>query len=309
MMPAPDPHNDGPPLRPPAPPQRFQQIQPVLLRYRYEACRQVRIRRERWPDWLLMWSPQGTLRVAGRPWALDADAVVIIAPHTVFDLAIRASLQEGAPDDYIVRMRPIAHGESARSLARRGEAAHLFAHFLVHGLTYVPACGITRIACTPLLRQLLHRAQAVLQQTPEQTAFDQAATGMLAMVVQECLHQMPRETWTPHRVDARVAELLPWIDEHLAEPLPTAQLAQQVGLPMRTFTRWFREQAGITPQEAVRAARLRKARTLLAEGRLGIAQIAQACGFADRYYFTRIFTDEIGVSPGRYRIRLLGQRL
>jgi len=49
--------------------------------------------------------------------------------------------------------------------------------------------------------------------------------------------------------------------------------------------------------------RLERARYLLDDSDLSIKQIAHACGFADPNYFSRIFRQRHGQSPGAYRQR------
>jgi AraC-like DNA-binding protein len=44
-----------------------------------------------------------------------------------------------------------------------------------------------------------------------------------------------------------------------------------------------------------------KACNLLHHSDLSIDQIASACGFSDRYYFTRVFSKTMAASPGAYR--------
>ncbi|TNJ67060.1 AraC family transcriptional regulator [Paenibacillus hemerocallicola] len=40
---------------------------------------------------------------------------------------------------------------------------------------------------------------------------------------------------------------------------------------------------------------------------LALEQIAEECGFGNVYYFTRVFTKEYGMPPGKYpRIKLQG---
>jgi AraC family transcriptional regulator len=47
--------------------------------------------------------------------------------------------------------------------------------------------------------------------------------------------------------------------------------------------------------------RVERAKALLLARRLGLADIAIACGFVDQSHFTRVFTKLEGDSPGRWR--------
>lgn len=68
----------------------------------------------------------------------------------------------------------------------------------------------------------------------------------------------------PHeRVVKRAAQL---IDDHCAEPLGTADIAEAVGLSVRVLRAGFQEQFGTTPMAYLRQARLRRVRDDLSDG-------------------------------------------
>jgi transcriptional regulator GlxA family with amidase domain len=57
---------------------------------------------------------------------------------------------------------------------------------------------------------------------------------------------------------------------------------------------------GLSISRYLRALRLRKAQELLADSSLNIAEVAYAVGFEDPKYFSRVFSEEFGVSPGHF---------
>ncbi len=67
------------------------------------------------------------------------------------------------------------------------------------------------------------------------------------------------------------------------------------------FIRRFREATGRTPARYVQERRLERASELLVSTDHSIDRIAELSGFANRYYFTRVFTQRMGLPPGRYR--------
>ena len=67
------------------------------------------------------------------------------------------------------------------------------------------------------------------------------------------------------------------------------------------FIRCFRDATGQTPARYVQDRRLRRAAEALVATDRSIDEIAERCGFANRYYFTRVFSQRMGVSPARYR--------
>lgn len=59
---------------------------------------------------------------------------------------------------------------------------------------------------------------------------------------------------------------------------------------------------GMSITRYVRALRLSKAKDLLASSELTISEIAYAVGFDDPKYFSRVFSEEFGVSPANFRL-------
>ncbi len=90
---------------------------------------------------------------------------------------------------------------------------------------------------------------------------------------------------------------------HFAGVLSIADLARECGLSPSHFTRAFRQSTGVQPHRWLCGIRLDSAKRLLRAGDLPLAEIALACGFGDQSYFTRIFTREVGLSPGAWQRR------
>ncbi len=63
----------------------------------------------------------------------------------------------------------------------------------------------------------------------------------------------------------------------------------------------FRSHVGTTPRELLLATRLDRARVLLAETSLPIAEVALCCGFADQATLTHAMQRVLGITPGRLR--------
>ncbi len=103
--------------------------------------------------------------------------------------------------------------------------------------------------------------------------------------------------------DARVVHMIEWMQRCYAEPLTNAMIASQVGLGPDQAVRLFAKATGVTPLNRLRRMRIEEASRLLATTDLGIKQIAAACGFANRFHFTRLFAEQTGVGPGAFRRR------
>ncbi|WP_347178621.1 GlxA family transcriptional regulator [Streptomyces iconiensis] len=100
---------------------------------------------------------------------------------------------------------------------------------------------------------------------------------------------------------ASTATARSWALNHLEHPLTLSQLAAQETMSVRTFTRRFREEVGISPQQWLTQQRTERARTLLEESDLSVDQIAQRSGFGSAATFRMHFQASLGVSPSAYR--------
>lgn len=99
----------------------------------------------------------------------------------------------------------------------------------------------------------------------------------------------------------RLSRTLALIDAKLSEDLSLRELANESSLSLFHFARAFKIATGSAPHQFVLGRRVARARELLTEGRLSLAEIAGACGFASQAHLTNVFKRATGVTPGAYR--------
>jgi transcriptional regulator GlxA family with amidase domain len=102
---------------------------------------------------------------------------------------------------------------------------------------------------------------------------------------------------------ARLRDLSAFILEHLNEPLPIEELAWNVGMSVRTLTRWCRRELGESPAALVRRLRIEEAQRLLEQTSLPLKDIAVRINIGDTSTLWRLFTRELGITPAEYRAR------
>lgn len=78
-------------------------------------------------------------------------------------------------------------------------------------------------------------------------------------------------------------------------------MARRCHLSIPQFTRTFRKRFGISARKFVIQQRIDRAGQLLRETRLSIAQVAEAVGYSDHYFFHRQFKQVTGRTPGQCR--------
>lgn len=98
-----------------------------------------------------------------------------------------------------------------------------------------------------------------------------------------------------------VGEITAFIDAHPGAVEDLDFLSDQAHRSKYHFARIFREETGLAPWAYVQEARLRKAKALLEDTDLSLAEVALEAGFYDQSHFTRTFKHAEGTTPGAYR--------
>ncbi|ANY25121.1 MULTISPECIES: AraC family transcriptional regulator [Gordonia] len=127
------------------------------------------------------------------------------------------------------------------------------------------------------------------------------ASAVLDMVAGAVTEQISHRTATDriHAADLRAVQNA--MADHLHDPDHTiALVAAEVGMSMRYVHKLF-STTGTTPRAWLYARRLDRARALLAQTDLCVADICAQVGFRDASHFSRAFSRTFGVSPSRYR--------
>ena len=100
--------------------------------------------------------------------------------------------------------------------------------------------------------------------------------------------------------DARVARALRQMHEQPARPWTVAQLATKAALSRSAFHDRFTRAVGVAPMEYLLAWRMAKAKALLRERRLGLAEVAERVGYGSASTFSTAFSRHVGLPPGRF---------
>jgi AraC family transcriptional regulator len=92
-----------------------------------------------------------------------------------------------------------------------------------------------------------------------------------------------------------------YIEDNLGRELSLSEIAGVAGVSVSHFKTLFRESVGIPAHQYVIRRRLERAKSLLAEGKLSISQIALDTGFAHQSHLAHHMRRVLGVSPRALR--------
>ncbi|MFJ4825319.1 GlxA family transcriptional regulator [Streptomyces bacillaris] len=92
-----------------------------------------------------------------------------------------------------------------------------------------------------------------------------------------------------------------WALGRLDRPILLRDMAQQESMSVRTFTRRFREEVGVSPGQWLTQQRVERARHLLESSDLSVDQVARTAGFGTATSLRQHFQAALGVPPTVYR--------
>ena len=97
-----------------------------------------------------------------------------------------------------------------------------------------------------------------------------------------------------------------YAEVHYHQDISMKELAEDVFFLNPTYlSHMFAEKTGISYSAYIRQVRIGKARELLTDGRYSITEIASLSGYNDTSQFIRVFKQEMGTTPKKYRERLV----
>lgn len=105
---------------------------------------------------------------------------------------------------------------------------------------------------------------------------------------------------------ARLEKVAVFLRENHARAPGVSEMASMAGFSPSHFTALFLKHTGHPPNDYLIRARIDRACQLLDLTRLRVKEIANQVGYADTYYFSRVFKKTTACSPKAYRARPKG---
>lgn len=104
-----------------------------------------------------------------------------------------------------------------------------------------------------------------------------------------------------HR-DPLLQRVMAFVEQNIGNAdVSIGDMASAAATSRSGLQRKLRQSMGITPQDLLREARIKRACQLLRTTSATVADVAYACGFTDPKYFSRCFKQSVGQSPTDYK--------
>ena len=98
-----------------------------------------------------------------------------------------------------------------------------------------------------------------------------------------------------------IQRIVEYIDHHYYEDINRSILADMVYLSADHLARIFKKETGETLVKYITDKRINAAKSLLSQTNISISQVSSQVGYDNYSYFTKIFKQRTGLSPGDYR--------
>jgi AraC family transcriptional regulator len=104
-----------------------------------------------------------------------------------------------------------------------------------------------------------------------------------------------------HLDGLKLKQLKDYIEDHLADELEIATLAELIPMSQFHFARAFKTATGTPPHRYIMQRRIERSKVLLSVTRLSAVEIAYQVGFANQSHFSAQFRKSVGLTPKQFR--------
>lgn len=101
--------------------------------------------------------------------------------------------------------------------------------------------------------------------------------------------------------NSNMEKVIKAMNEEFQQEHAVAYYAEMANLSLFQFIRSFKKLTGFTPARYIEKIRIAKARELLRDSSLSIAEISAIAGYRDPFYFSKVFKKASGITPSEYR--------
>ena len=245
---------------------------PVEILYmRHDVIQEWNLSDLQMPYWRL-YRPRnafGYIHFKDRTIHLEPGRIYLIAPNTVFTTSTQGGLIE-----------------------------KFYLHFTIGGLYAECSDFIADFEGSAELHGVIGRLSELLlsRQTGDSLRLLACAAVNLAV------EQLPQEyLLDPRTIESQMLAIWKMIKRDPTLNYSNRKLAAMAHMSLGPFIKKFFQSFAITPQHFILEKKLELAALYLLQSDDSIADIAERCGFCNRYYFTRIFTKYRKISPAAFR--------
>lgn len=119
--------------------------------------------------------------------------------------------------------------------------------------------------------------------------------------IYDLMNQFVKERSFSPDIMGSITEAILIVQNEIAEPLFATDISDRVNISRSYFHQCFKKVTGMSFNQYLRAKRVELAKYFLENTDLSIQMIAEKTGYMDEKYFSKVFRQEIGLLPSKYR--------
>lgn len=189
---------------------------------------------------------------------------------------------------------------------------NIFENMFRHNVRPMMESGITNIVLDaadtndqPLLSGIEELCSITEQEAWHELHFVETACKVWRLLLVRALQEEKVNTACVNKVqEQRVKKILSYIHAHFGKHISIDDMAKSAAVSRTECFRCFQAVLGKSPVAYLTEYRLSMATTMLADSERTLADISDSCGFNSPSYFGRLFREQCGTTPKKYRERL-----
>lgn len=164
---------------------------------------------------------------------------------------------------------------------------------------FTPDRPVLRVLDDPELREMFENILTACHH--HRPGFQMEAASWLLLIISRLFQADTVLKRTVNPTEEAIRSAIEWIEEAKQEELTMEEVAADLHVSYAHFRRCFKQTTGMSPHQYHLQVRLNHAKGLLTQTAMLIHEVAQACGFPDEHYFSRLFRKKTGCSPRVWR--------
>ncbi|MFA6403244.1 MAG: AraC family transcriptional regulator [Salinivirgaceae bacterium] len=280
--------------------QEFVPVNMSVLCCRYWWLHRWKCTQMSFPYWRLYWNKTAGAYVYNEKRInLGPDCLILIPPHTKFSTDIESIAPMPDLAKFELVGSRVKNMDEENVCLKENKILHLFIHFNLGGQLDNVSNEIFSFKINKDQEMLIGNIVNNLLTGTE--LFDVHISIKVYQLILSAVNQIPKNKFISRKMDVRMVSILEFINRGLGGKLTNNSLAGEVNMATNSFTRFFKDQVKMSPQDYIRKERIAKACHLLDHSTHTIDEISEVCGFSDRFHFSKMFKKMKAVSPAEYK--------
>lgn len=103
------------------------------------------------------------------------------------------------------------------------------------------------------------------------------------------------------KANDKLTDIISFISDNALNKITIDEICEKTYISKYHLCRIFKENMGVTIGEFIKKRRISVAKQLLRNSKYKISEISEKCGFSDSGFFTKVFLNEVGITPSAFR--------